>query len=237
MNIAATLEAIGIGIKIISEVKSIADTVLPYLQEGMKNFAERLFELSEKYPSIKDFAQMMDKASEIMGDILFALGINSDFEHAGIVGAKASKCEKSVDDFSSVEDYFNHLKDEIKFDKDEFDALKPEEKIAHTITGLAIETGVISEKIGIEIPAEFVELISKISEIKGLIIEANKLISIINKSKDNGINNLNDIVDLVNGSGKSDRVKTGEALHKAIDEVYPNKADDIINDVIDNVRK
>ena len=153
MSIAATFLAINNAIQFISVAKTIVDIVAPNLQEGMNNFAERLFELSEKYPSIKDFAQMIDKASEIMGDVLYALDINKDknVDYVGIIGAKASKCGKSVDDFSSVEAYFYHLKEQVAFTQNDFDILKPEEKIAYTITGLAIEAGVISEKLGIDI--------------------------------------------------------------------------------------
>ena len=146
-------------IKVISTIidiaKPVIETVSPKLQEGMKDFAERMLELSEKYPSIAGFAQMIDKAADIMGDILYALGISAD--SADVMGVKAAQADKGVNDFDNVEEYISYLKNEIDLDKEKFDALSEGERVAYSITGMAIGAGAISEKLGMEIPADVVE--------------------------------------------------------------------------------
>lgn len=232
MEIMQTIKIIN---TVVSVAKPIIELVAPKLQESMKGFAERMLVLSEKYPSIVEFAQMIDKAADVMGDVLYALGINAD--PADVIGAKIVQADKGIDDFDSIEAYINYLKNEIELDKEKFDALSTEEKIAYSITGMAVEAGAIGEKLGVEIPVEAVELVAKVAEIGKIAVEAKEIISLISKLKDEGIVNLNDVCDCLNGSGESDRLKTGEVLLKVFDIIRPNEGKDIINELIDEVRE
>lgn len=220
---------------VVSIAKPIIEVAAPRLQESMKGFAERMLELTKKYPSITEFAQMIDKAAEILGDVLYALGINSD--PADVLGAKIAQADKGIDDFDSVEAYITYLKNEIELDKEKFDALSSEERVTYSITGMAVEASAVSEKLGIEIPADAVELVAKIAEIGKIAVEAKEMISLISKLKDEGVTNLNDVCDCVQGKGDSDRLKTGEALIKVLDSLKPGEGKDILNEMIDEVRE
>lgn len=72
----------------LSIAKPIIEELSAKLQPEMKAFAERLFVLTEKYPSIEKIAEVIDKAADILGDVLYVLGISSD--PANVIGAKAS---------------------------------------------------------------------------------------------------------------------------------------------------
>ena len=232
MEILQTLKNIE---TVVSIAKPIIETVAPRLQESMKGFAERMLVLAEKYPSIAEFAQMIDKAADIMGDVLYALGITTD--PADVLGAKIAQSDKGIDDFDSVEAYITYLKNEIELDKEKFDALSTEQRVAYSITGMAVEASAIGEKLGIEIPADAVELVAKIAEIGKIAVEAKEMISLISKLKDEGVSTLNDVCDCVKGTGDSDRLKTGEALLKVLDTLKPNEGKDIFNEIIDEVRE
>lgn len=232
MEILQTLKIID---TVVSIAKPIIETVAPKLQESMKGFAERMLVLAEKYPSIAEFAQMIDKAAEIMGDILFALGINAD--PVDELGAKIAQADKGVDDFESIEAYITYLKNEIELDKEKFEALSEEERVAYTITGMAVEAGAIGEKLGIEIPADVVEIVAKVAEIGKVVVDAKELISLIGNLKDEGIVNLNDVCDCIRGTGDSGRLKTGEVLVKVLDALKPNEGKDVLNEIIDEVRE
>lgn len=231
MEILQTLKIID---TVVSIAKPIIETVAPKLQESMKGFAERMLVLAEKYPSIAEFAQMIDKAADIMGDVLYALGINAD--PADVLGAKIAQSDKGIDDFDSIEAYITYLKNEIELDKEKFEALSPEERIAYSITGMAVEAGAIGEKLGVEIPADVVELVAKIADIGKVAMEAKEIVSIISMLKDEGIENLSDVCDCIKGNGDSDRLKTGETLLKVLDDLKPNEGKDIFNEIIDEVR-
>ena len=232
MEILQTLKIID---TVVSIAKPIIEIVAPKLQDSMKGFAERMLVLAEKYPSIAEFAQMIDKAADIMGDVLYALGINA--EPADVLGVKIAQSDKGIDEFDSIEAYITYLKEEIELDKEKFDSLSPEERVAYSITGLAVEAGAIGEKLGIDIPADAVELVAKIMEIGKIAVEAKEIISLISKLKEEGIDNLNDVCDCIKGTGDSDRLKTGETFLKVLDILKPNEGKDIFNEIIDEVRE
>lgn len=220
---------------VVSVAKSIFEIVAPKLQDSMKGFAERMLILAEKYPSIDKFAQMIDKAADIMGDILYALGISAD--SADVIGVKITQAEKGIDDFESTEAYITYLKNEIELDKEKFDALSREEKVSYTITGMAVEVGAIGEKLGVEIPADVVEIISKIFQIGKLAIEAKEVITFIAKMQEEGIEDLKYVCDCIKGTGESDRLKTGETLLKVFNSLRPGEGNSIMNEIIDEVRE
>lgn len=220
---------------VVSVTKPIMEMVAPKLQDSMKGFAERMLVLSEKYTSIAEFAQMIDKAADIKGDVLYALGINADL--AVVMGAKIAQAEKGIDDFDSIEAYISYLKDGIKLDKEKFEALSTEERVAYSITGMAVEAGAIGEKLGVEIPAEVVELVAKVAAIGKIAVEAKEIISLVSKIKEEGIDNLSDVCDCLKGSGDSDSLRTGEALLKVLDIIRPNEGKNIMNELINEVRE
>lgn len=232
MEILQTLKTID---TVVSIAKPIIETVAPKLQESMKEFAERMLVLAEKYPSIAEFAQIIDKAAEIMGDVLYVLGIN--MEPADVFGAKIAQSDKGIDEFDSIEAYITYLKNEIELDKEKFDALSTKESVAYSIIGMAVEAGAIGEKLRIEIPADVVELGAKIAEIGKISVETKEIISLISKLKEEGISDLNDICDCIKGTGDSDRLKTGEVLLEVLDVLKPNEGKDIFNEIIDEVRE
>lgn len=227
------------GLKLVDTVFSVAkpifEVVAPKLQESMKGFAERMIELSEKYPSISEFAQMIDKAADILGDVLYVLGINTD--PVDVMGFKIAQVDKGVDEFESVESYINYLKNEIELDKEKFDSLSTEEKVTYSITGMAVEASAIGEKLGIEIPADVIELLAKVSEIGKIVVEAKEMVTVITKMKEEGITRLNDICDCIRGEGESDRLKTGEILLKVLDSLHPNEGSNIMNEIVDEIRE
>ncbi len=220
---------------IISVTMSVIESVAPKLQQSMKDFAERMINLSEKYPNLAEFAQMIDKAADIMGDVLYALGINAD--PADELGAKVEQADKGLNEFDSIESYINYLKDEIELDKEKFNSLSEEERVAYSITGMAVEAGAINEKIGSIIPADVVELVAKVAGIGRIDVKANDIVSVTSILKDEGVANLGDVCDCLMGEGDSDRLKTGEALIKAFNVIHPNEGNNILNEVIDEVRK
>lgn len=219
---------------VVTVAKPILEVVTPKLQESMKDFSERLLALSVKYPSLEEYVQMIDKAADILGDVLFALGIISD--PADVLGVKVATSDKQISDFESIEAYITYLKNEVEMDKDKYDSLSTQERVAYSITGMAVEAGAISEKLGVEIPADAVELVTKIAEIGKVVLQAKEMVEVLLGLKDEGITNLNDICECIYGQGESDRLKTGEAIVKNLDRVSPGNGDNMLNEIQDELR-
>ena len=220
----------------LNSVRVVAEPIIkevaPKIQETMKAVSEGMLRLSESYPSLESFAESLNKVSDIMGDVLKVLDIASDT--SAIIGFKVQQSEKNMDEFDSVEAYIKYLNDEIKLDREKFDNLTEEEKVSYTVVGLAVETGVISEKLGIKIPVEAVEMLTKLGNIS---VEASKLVNFISKLKEEGIDDFKEVYECIKGEGNSDRVKTGEALVSVLNELEEGEGNKVLNEIIDEIRE
>jgi phage-related minor tail protein len=72
------------------------------------------------------------------------------------IGDRAMRADKKVDEFDSVNEYINYLREKIKATpKEELEMLPPEERLARRAVGSALLSKAISEKKSLEIPVEF----------------------------------------------------------------------------------
>ena len=179
-----------------------------------------------------DLNGLIGKVANIVQSVLDVLGINSE-ESPEILGAKAGQCEKNTTDFDSTEEYIRYLKEEMKLDKEKFDKMTPEEKMGCKAVGIALETKAIEEKIdGVSISPECLGMLTKM-QIGGINISGKDLVRIIQILKEEGITNLNDVVEYLEGSGESNRLKTGDALVIALGENGETK----VNELKETIRK
>lgn len=219
---------------IVSIAKPIISEVAPKIHNGMKGFAERLLGFNDKYPKLEVFGKMLDNVSDIMGELLSALGVES--EPSYILGMKVASADKSVTDFDTVEEYYEYLKNDVKVDNDKLNGLSSMERIVYSVVGLSVQVGVFGEKIGVNINADSVEMLSKIVNIGKIAFGSKEIIHLIEVLKDDGITDLSDMVECIMGAGESDRVKTGRALENAFDIIRPNEGRNILNTIIDEIR-
>lgn len=223
------------GLSIAETVIKTVEIVGSKLAPGMKAFAERMCALSEKYPSLEKFASFIDKAADIVSDVLFVLGVVSD--PSSELGLKIEKADKSAEDFDSTEDYIQYLHDEIELDKDKVENLSSEEKIGYSISGIAVQAAALGEKVGMTISPTFMEFVAKMKDVFGTIIDAKKLISILISSNEDGLKQSNDIVDYFTGTGTSDRIKTGSICEDVFKNEFGEQGDELISDIKTEARK
>lgn len=226
IDIVNTLKTVN---TVVTIAKPIIETVTTKLTPEMKNFAERLYTLSEKYPSLEKLAEAIDKAAEIIVDVLFLFNIKCD--SATEMGFKVEQAEKAMSDFESVENYINYLHDEIELDKIKFDSLSNEEKMAYEACGMAVGAEAIAEKIGVDISPDFIMLMSKIKVLGEAVIETAELVTILKGLKDNGIEKTEDVCEYFIGEGESDRVKTGSVIKDVFATVFGDNTEDIIEKI------
>lgn len=231
MGILETIDKID---KVIVIAKPIIEGVSSKLQPEMKQFADRLLELSKKYPTIKDFSMIIDKGVDLLTDMLFVLGVKT--EPVDIIGFKISQADKGLLDFDSLEDYLNYLKNDINLDMEKYNAMLDVEKLAYTAVGMAIEVGAITKSIGINLEPDFLVLMSKIVNVGQTIIDASGVVDFLRMIKENGNVTITDVYEYFLGTGESDRINTGKILKDIFEILYPGKADDIISNLKDEAR-
>lgn len=202
---------------IISTVGSFISSAASTIGSVISEFAKSAFGFIAKIPIFRlELANIISIAAKIIHEVVNFLGIKSE-EDPEVLGAKAEQSDKSLEDFDNdVETYIQYLKEEVEFDKERFDKMTPEEKMGCKAIGMALETKAVEEKIGgIEISPECLATLIKIQS-AGINIDAKELVGIIQILKEQGITNMNDVVELLEGKGNSDRIKTGEALAIAL---------------------
>lgn len=228
------LDTVGKINEVISIAKPIIENISCKLQPEMKAFAEKLLVYSEKYPQIKDFAIVIDKSADILGDALFVLGIKT--EATDVIGFKIAQADKSITDFNSVEDYLNYLNSEVEIDKERYKQLSEGERIVYSVLGIAAEIEVIGEKIGITLNTDMLMLISKVVEVGKIALDASGIIDFLKMIKENGGVSIPDIYEYFIGSGDSDRVNTGKIVYDIMEKIRPEKADAIIAEFKEEAR-
>lgn len=218
----------------ISAVGSFISSAALTIGDAISSFAKSAFGILAKLPIPGlEIVNIISIAAEIIHAVVDFLGIKSE-EDPEILGAKAEQSDKSLEEFDNdVEAYIKYLKDEVELDKEKFDKMTPEEKMGCKAIGMALETKAVEEKIGgIEISPECLATLTKIQS-AGININAKDLVSIVQALKEQGITNLDDVVEFLDGKGSSDRIKTGGALAAALGDGAMTK----ILDLQDAVRK
>lgn len=71
------------------------------------------------------------------------------------IGLKAEVAEKKPEDFDSINEYINYLREEIKIDEERLREMKAEDKVAYAAVGAGLYVKQVEEKYGMELPPEF----------------------------------------------------------------------------------
>lgn len=219
---------------IISSAVSFIGKVASAVGPAVSSFAKSTLSVMSKLPIPGlQVLNAISIASTIIHSVVKILGIKSE-EDPEILGAKAAQCDKSIEEFDNdVEKYINYLTEEVRLDKEKFNSMSKEERLGCKTIGLALETKAVEEKMGgVVIPPESLATLTKIHE-AGINIDAEKLVGTVKVLKEEGVTNLNDVSEFIEGKGNSDRVKTGEALVKALGDGAQAK----ILDIQDAARK
>lgn len=218
----------------ISAVGSFISSAASTIGTAVSGFAKSAFGIIAKLPIPGlELINVISIAAKIIHAVVEFLGIKSE-EDPEVLGAKAEQSEKSLEDFDNdVEAYIKYLKEEVELDKERFEKMTQEERMGCKAIGMALETKAVEEKIGgIEISPECLATLTKIQSV-GINIDAKELVGIVQALKEQGITNMNDVVEFLDGKGSSDRLKTGEAMTTALGDGAATK----IMDLQDAVRK
>lgn len=125
----------------ISAVSSAVSSIGSTLASAASNF-------------LKVAAPFLGPIVQIIGLISNLLGVKKEDESVEEIGAKAMLSDKKPEDFDNYTDYINHLRNDIKLDKEKFEQAGDVEKLARTAVGATVLAKGIEDKKGFEIPTE-----------------------------------------------------------------------------------
>ena len=136
-----------------SGVKSVAKAAVSIVTESVKAVGKVI--VNEAKDFLKMSIETLKAVTTVLETIAKALGIIKNEENVEELGDKAMSADKKMEDFDSVNEYIEYLRNEIKTSQEELQKLPLEEKLARRAIGSALLSKAISEKKSLEIPVEF----------------------------------------------------------------------------------
>ena len=91
----------------------------------------------------------------VVNAVAEALGIKDKEETPEETGMKAEQADKKPEDFDSINEYIEYLRNDIEVDKEKLENLSDEEKAKYSAAGMGIYIEGIKEKYNVDIPDSF----------------------------------------------------------------------------------
>ena len=169
--------------------------------------------------------------STIVQIIGAVLNILKPEESVDEIGDKAMSADKQVEDFNTTEEYIEYLRDEVSFNKDEFDKLSKEDKIARTAVGTSIVMKAIDKKKGVTISTDTWITLAKLQE-SGNLKDVKEFDKILDTFKDNQI----DLKKYVDGKLDGEQnLQVGDKLIDMYQTLEPNLSKEHIEKKVMNM--
>lgn len=145
-------------------------------------------------------------------------GVNEDGMEPEELGERAMHPDaKKPEDFDSIEEYIEHLKNDIEIDKEALEKKTPEEKAALAMVGATIIVKGIEEKTGMELSPEFLVAVGKCD------MKSEEVKAYMDSFKEKGITDMKVMSDYLNGKCAPEQVgKAGGAIESAIEKLNPD---------------
>ncbi|TMO21490.1 hypothetical protein CWC30_14120 [Pseudoalteromonas sp. S4741] len=116
-----------------------------------------------------------------MRSVGVSLGIIRPEDSLAELGEKAILSEKKPEDFDSINEYIDHLNNNVPFDKDKFDRLDDKELLARSSIGASITLKGINEKLDTVVTPEFMATVASQE------LETKEIVSTIKAYKENDL--------------------------------------------------
>ena len=121
------------------------------------------------------------KVTDAIRSVGVSLGIIRPEDNLEELGEKAILSKKKPEDFDSINEYINHLNNNVPFDKDKFYRLDEKELLARSSIGASITLKGINEKLDSVVTPEFMATVASQE------LETEEIVSTIKAYKENDL--------------------------------------------------
>lgn len=171
------------------------------------------------------------KVSDAIKGVGISLGIIRPEDTMEELGERAILSDKKPEDFDSINEYIDHLKNNVPFDKEKFDRLDDKELLALSSIGASITLKGINEKLNATVTPEFMATVASQE------LEANEIIETIKVYKEKELN-LDDYDLYLNDELTLDETnKHSSALVEAYQKLEPELSLDKIEEKVMGLNK
>jgi hypothetical protein len=148
----------------VSGACSAISSVVSSIGRGIANVATTITSLG---------VELAAKVSDAIKAVGISLGIIKPEDTMEELGERAILSDKKPKDFDSINDYIDHLKNNVPFDKEKFTNLDEKELLARSSIGASITLKGINEKLNATVTPEFMATVASQE------LEANEIIETI----------------------------------------------------------
>ena len=171
------------------------------------------------------------KVSDAIKGVGISLGIIRPEDTMEELGERAILSDKKPEDFDSINEYIDHLKNNVPFDKEKFDRLDDKELLARSSIGASITLKGINEKLNATVTPEFMAIVASQE------LEVNEIIETIKVYKEKELN-LDDYDLYLNDELTLDETnKHSSALVEAYQKLEPELSLDKIEEKVMGLSK
>jgi len=186
----------------VSAVSSAVEVVGKALVTG----ATKLLELAG------DKLDEVTKVIEMIGKLIDVISPDDNIDD---LGARALQSDKKPEDFDSITNYIEHLKNDIELDKEAFEKADKKDQMVRKAIGGTIVAKSIESKLDTIIPTDFWVEVAKQK------MQESEIIATINIFKENKLDN--NFSDYMNGKlDFKEETKTGDLLVDMYQKLEPN---------------
>lgn len=191
------------------------------------------FVINKLPPSIEVAKIVMGAITEIVSKVCEALYIAPADENAEELGAKTMQEDtRPKMEGETTQEYLDYLRNDVTLDKEKFDKMSAEEKMACEAIGTTMKAKSIEEKTGVELPPEFLLTIAK-SKMRYEQVE-----KFINAFSQNGIDSMGQFTKYIsNNMSKEESIRIGNTIKVAMKELSPELSDEDIRHEISAMKR
>ena len=171
------------------------------------------------------------KVSDAIKSVGISLGIIRPEDTMEELGERAMLSDQKPEDFDSINEYIDHLKNNVLFDKEKFDNLDEKDLLARSSIGASITLKGINEKLNTTVTPEFMATVASQE------LEANEIIETIKIYKEKELK-LDDYDVYLNDELTLDETdKHSDALVEAYQKLEPELSLEQIEDKVMGLSK
>ncbi len=208
-----------------SGISSIVSGAVKIVSKAVKAVGSVVVETAKQFLAVG--VEKLEKIVSVLEVIAKALGIIKPEEDTEELGDKAMKAEKKPEDFDSINEYIEYLRNEIKSSsKEELQKLPLEERLARKSVGCGILAKAIEEKKSLEIPVEFWKEATRVG------LNAKEIDEFLTKFKKAGIAPREFVNYLKRELDNKEEFKMDSILIQAYKELEPNLNDKEIQEKV-----
>lgn len=169
---------------------------------------------------------LAEKVGEAIKNVGISLGVIRPEDNLEELGEKAMLSEKTPDDFNSINEYIEHLKDDVVIDKEKFDSLSDVEKLARSSIGASITLKGINTKLDTVVSPSFMATVAAQD------LDAKEIIGTIKAYKEKSLSTDHYSLYLKDELSIDESHKHGSALVEAYRKLEPELTTEQIEDKV-----